>query len=619
MIDRTTKISLVLPPEPTPIEEFAGEELARYLGQALGVKVSQGEADIRFVLGGPHRNPAAAALMGKEEFSQKVGGSEGYAIRITDTEVLLAGGAEPEGWDRGTLYAVYEFLEEYVGCSFGAYTHPDVLGGEFVPTLSELALPTGDKTVMDADLPYRTAIVQFEFWAGNARRGLTLPFIDWLAKNRYNRILTWVSCYEEMMDMGLEKELLKRGIRLAVGHHQAIATWLPYNGNQYFDEAYGQTHPEYYRLNADGSRFVPKKADDYNGQWVLCSRNEACVQQTADNICKWLEKNPVVDTVAFWPFDGKAEQCCCEQCAPYSIEENYLYFENELARRIGARFPYVKIDVLIYQNLQKCPQDIVLGENLRIDQANWDRKGLRSCGKPDGSGFLGTRFEENLLPYCKRSKHVVCYEYYMGNYDNRQSLMPAADEMQSIFRAFRELGIEGSGTQMECFNSWNNLFNFYTFARTAYDTSLSMEKAMERFCRLFGEGGEQVRDILFLYENTLDGQVPISETGKFVMEHIDHKVVYELFDKALAATKDAVCRNNLRLLRMVFRYSHLISIDGSTERHIKQRMMEDPTGELAYMATHFDSYYANETGYGIAIPVSNRTDAAAPNIWYQFD
>ncbi len=45
----------------------------------------------------------------------------------------------------------------------------------------------------------------------------------------------------------------------------------------------------------------------------------------------------------------------------------------------------------------------------------------------------------------------------------------------------------------------------------------------------------------------------------------------------------------------------------------------DKTGELAYMATHFDSFFANHTGHGIAFPVANRTDAPPPNKWYIFE
>ena len=116
---------------------------------------------------------------------------------------------------KGLLFAVYEFLEKYCGCSFGAMNHPEVNTGEFVPRLDELKLPQEEHHHIP-DLPYRTAIIQYNAWAGNADHGLNLPFFDWLAKNRYNRLLTWMSCYQTIKDLGLLPELEKRGIRATV-------------------------------------------------------------------------------------------------------------------------------------------------------------------------------------------------------------------------------------------------------------------------------------------------------------------------------------------------------------------------------------------------------------------
>ena len=71
---------------------------------------------------------------------------------------------------------------------------------------------------------------------------------------------------------------------------------------------------------------------------------------------------------------------------------------------------------------------------------------------------------------------------------------------------------------------------------------------------------------------------------------------------------------------MAFRFSELVASDPvvPTENRVPI-MYEDKTGELAYMATNFDSFFANRTGHGIAFPVANRTDAPPPNEWYEFE
>ena len=200
-----------------------------------------------------------------------------------------------------------------------------------------------------------------------------------------------------------------------------------------------------------------------------------------------------------------------------------------------------------------------------------------------------------------------------------QKLVPAADEMQSIFTAMKQADIRGSGTQIECFNHWNNLFNFYCFGRAAFDVSLSLEEQMKSFSKLFGNGAEQICEILHLYEDTMDGQVPIHYGGTFLIENIDKEKIYSLFDQALCSAETPRERNNIRMLRLAFRYSDLLVTDAISPKSCKPNTYEDPTGELAYMSTHFDSFFAHHTGFGIALPVANRTDAPAPNHWYEFE
>ena len=524
--------------------------------------------------------------------------SEGMSIAVENDTITILG----EG--NGILYGVYEFLERFIGFNFGAYT-------EVVPQKDEYLIENTKYVKNGADLCYRTAVAQYSVWAGDPDRALTPAFIDWLAKNRYNRVLTWVSVYEGLKEKGLMPEFEKRGIKLSVGHHQSIFTFLP-------PEKYLKTNPEYYRLEKDGSRFDPS---DYNGQLVLCCRNDECIAEVAKNAISWLKENPNVDCLAFWPNDGKADQCCCEKCAPYSKIENYLYFENELAKRIRKELPDIKIDVLIYIDLWDCPENMQLCDGVVIDEAVWSANGLRNCGAPDGSGIIGTDYAKNILKYRKNCKNTVFYDYYMGNYNARQRLMPATDEMQSIFKFCVQNGISGSGTQFECFNVWNNLLNFFAFARTQYDTELDFETVLARFSTLFGNGGKYVIEIMKMAERVCDGQDSIRNMGIYTMQNLDMTKVYALFDKALESETNPVCRNNLRMLRLAFRYSDLLTSDKTedTAREPHPLTCIDPTGELAYMSYTFDGYHNKNSLYGIAMPLTNKNDKKPDSVWYDFE
>lgn len=613
---------LLLPTDPTPRETFAAEELSRYLKHCLNM-TPQNEG-ISIMIGGPDRNPATAKWITNEEFDTLLTEAEGICIRIDKNRILLAGSQHHEDQERGTLYAVYEFLERYFGCCFAAYSAPNIDAGKIVPDYEELDLPEGEYIKNGADRPYRTAIVQYGDRAGNPIHPLNVRFFDWLIQNRYNRLLIWANIYETWRKAGLVEELIKRGLSLSVGHHEASSLWMPYYGNEYFSERYVETHPEYFRLEADGSRFVPTEPNDPFGQWIFCSRNEAFIAEISRNIIKWLEQNPQVDTITLWPNDGKREQCHCAQCAPYTKIENYTYAQNEIAKRVATVYPHVKIDMLIYVDLWECPDGVQLEPNLFIDEATWATT-LRSCGRPDGSALIGTYFDENLQRWKKTGAQVVYYDYYMGVYGNRQRIIPMADEVQSIWKDFIKKDVAGAGTQIECFNLWNHLVNLYTFGRTAYDTTLSLEDNLSFLGRLFGEGAPYVTEAVRRMEETLDGQVPISQAGKYMIEHVDKKVVYALFDNALKAANQKRCRNNIRLMRMAFRYSELETADRINQptaekvRYVAFREYNDPTGELAYMA-QFDSFYQNDQGYGIAFPVTNTdTKGFQPDEWYHFE
>ena len=626
IITKRSVLGIIVPERPTKREIFASEELFKYLKAIFGKEAAVGKkGDVTFYIGGPSRCEAVSEYISREEFSSLLHGEEGIFIDITDTSVVLAGSEGKCDKERGTVYAVYEFLERYLGCTLGAYSHASADAGETVPTRDELTLENGRYIKSEADRPYRTAIVEYGDKAGKTEHELNIPFFDFLIKNRYNRLLIWTKTYEDYKRPGLVEELERRGLSLTVGHHDAIKLWLPFFGNEYFKERYSETHPEYYRLLEDGKRFLPESPESPFGQWVFCSRELSAIDEVSKNILQWLSLNPIVDCIALWPMDGSAPQCACERCKPYNKAENYFYFINEVSKRVGKERPNVKFDVLLYMDLWQLPEGLKLEKNIVLDESTWPSAGLRSCGKPDGSCLLGTHMDENLQKWHKvTGATAVFYDYYMGVFSNRQRVIPMADELQSIWKGFAERDFAGAGTQIECFHIWNHLLNLYAFGRTGYDSSLSLDDNIKALCKLFGEGAEYVSLIMKKEEETVDGQATVQHSGKYLIENIDKDEIYSLFEQALSSAKEKRCRNNIRLLRMAFRYSDLEVNDSFTpvRENIWTRVFdfEDKTGELAYMAQNFDSFINSSSGYGIAMPISNSdTKDFLPDKWYVFE
>ena len=627
IISKSSNLKIVIPCDETPRERFAAEECARYLNQICGVQAqicaTVDAADAVIAIGGPERNTLTANYITEAEFDSLVPGPEGIFIKNYDNCLVLAGSSKNlNERERGTIYAVYEFLERFCGCALCAYTKKGVPGGELIPALDKIELQDVFYVKAKCDVYERSAVAQYSD-SGVARDYiLDCTFLDWLCKNRYNHIHTWNIVYENFKRSGLINEIMRRGFIMDVGHHDTIDTMLPPRGNKYFAEHYYETHPEYYRLLEDGTRF---EIVDAYGQMALCCRNEEMIEQISANMIYWLDQNPTVKAYTWGNKDGRAPQCCCELCKPYTKGQNALYMINEIAKRVYKAHPDVMISTLTYTDVWEPPEGFgKLSPNLMTNEAVWHKTGLRKTGKPDGSCLIGTLYEDNLLAWqAKFGVKVDYYDYYMGVYPGRQRVIPMADEMQALAKRMVEKNIYGAKTQIECYNHWNNIMNFYTFGRTAYNTELSFEDNLAQFTRIFGAGAPYVAENIRYMEQVMDGQCEIMKAGLWLMNNIDKQRVYDTYDKALAAAEgDAFARNNIRLLRMAFRYSDLETReehvnDESGYQQVKYYVIPE-RGELFYMRDHFDSFISGD-GYGIDIPVTGEPCDFEPNIWYEFD
>ena len=526
-----------------------------------------------------------------------------------EQNLVLAGsdGAAYER-ERGTLYAVYEFLERWFGCSFAAYGCRGSEIGEVVPMSETLSVGDISYVKKNCDLWYRTAIVQFDAFEVNSlpHHELTVSLIDWLAKNRINRVMLMLTSYEMVKKSELFEEFVKRGICMTVGHHDSAMFFLPPYGNEFFTEEYYVSHPEYYRLEEDGTRFNP--STKWHGQLIFDMRNKEGIEQIADNMVRWVEANPYVDIINFWPNDDVDPQCCCEECGKHDKVDNYVWMTNEIAARVGRKCPDVQLDLLVYQDLWEAPEKMSFEKNLLIDVATWGPNMIRKFGAKDGSGLIGSDTEKNALGWAAYTDNLVYYDYYMTNFGSNQVYCPMADEIIKIYEHFVKTGYcKGSGTQMECYNLWNYLFNFYVHGRKGYDVSLSYEELEDRFLIIFGKAAPYVRDYLDYVEDFSDGQGENgNECAAYFAAHVDTDKVYHLFEQAYVAEENEILRDNLRLLRMAFRYSDL-------------QTNEPDADEIIYISKEFGSFWGElgQAGYGISAYAKPGEVAFIPDKWYQ--
>ena len=118
--DGQAKAVIVIAPDAPEPEQHAAKELAAFLGQITGAKFElAGQREAR---GRPASSSGpAAAKLADEQFSTEGLGAEGIVIRTVGDDLILAGGRP-----RGTLYAVYTFLEDQLGCRWWSSTESTI-------------------------------------------------------------------------------------------------------------------------------------------------------------------------------------------------------------------------------------------------------------------------------------------------------------------------------------------------------------------------------------------------------------------------------------------------------------------------------------------------------------
>ncbi|MHC4170583.1 MAG: DUF4838 domain-containing protein [Planctomycetota bacterium] len=300
----TAKAVIVVAADASESERHAADELADFLQQITGaefeIEPPPAEGKSRLLVG-----PGAARLA-QADFSTDDLGADGIVIRNIGNDLILAG-VHP----RGTLYAVYTFLEDMLGCrwwSSKVSTIPDK------PTV----VVRGQYVRYSPGLEYREP---YWFDAFDA---------DWAVRNKAN---------------GQRPALdAKRG-----GKH--IYEGFVHTFNRLIPpDKYFKDHPEWFS-EIEGKRTANRTQ--------LCLTNEQMYQELLKNLKAQLRSNPAA-TIASVSQNDWRKNCQCTECAAIEEEEGspaglMLRFVNRAAEDIEDEFPNVAISTLAYQYTRKPP------------------------------------------------------------------------------------------------------------------------------------------------------------------------------------------------------------------------------------------------------------------------
>ena len=471
---------IVLPESPSPTESFAASELQRYVERISSVRLR--------IVPDADPLPARSLQVGRTRGTRPLRSTFDHPVSTLRRETLLmAPGADTlhlvGGGDRGTLYAVYAFLE-LQGCRWFE-PGPE---GEHIPTRDSLLLP-------------ETRVLQHpEFAVREIGRGASSPeeaeqVIDWSVKNRLNR----------NFNLRMHPAWRQRGGQVLWQHICHNSPWLLPN------DPWFETHPDYFSL-FNGRRIPQDKEGGY-----LCTTNPEVHRLVADFIIRWFDQNPEGDAVPVSPPDGDVKWCECDDCLALGgvnfepgpeghMTRRQVEFINAVARLVAQKHPDRYIVNLAYSRYVWPYEGLVTEPNV-INQVAHGYAGNGSLvhaidtdWNEDARGIFRAWAESG-------GAGIGIWDYFILHVPDQSGspMTPlgfgrVAERMVYFLNAF-EHPYKVYFTQAGDDLHRHNPFLYYFLARKVWDPSQTLRDIRDDYTRtLFGDGAEHASAYLRLLD-----------------------------------------------------------------------------------------------------------------------
>jgi len=462
IVNGIAQAAVVVSEEAGASEKHAAEELSFFLGQVTGVPIQvvnqNSDTAMRLLVG------CRAAQSADKDFSTAGLGNEGIVIRTVGQDLILAGG-QP----RGTLYAVYTFLEDIVGCRWWAP------GESTIPYKPDLWIPAMDVRyvpIMEFREPY---------WGNYLADG------DWSARNKIN-------------GGRVQADVKQGGNVTEIGSVHSFYVDFP-------PEKYFKDHPDWY------SEINGVRTGD-NAQ--LCMTNESLIAAYAAFLAEQFRTHPGVSS-AWVSQNDWGNHCQCEKCRRINEEQDtpagaLILFVNAIAAEVEKLYPEAAIRTLAYDWSQKPPKTIKPRHNVVVWLCTTGCKYNVPYTHP-----INQTFRDHLDGWGQIHNRIYIWDY-PANYSAYLCPHPNLRTLGPNIKYFSEHGVRGvfsqgaysaPGAQMDLLRAW-------VTAKLMWNPTLNDQKLIDEFLDgYFGPAGRHIRAYLDAFETAIDA------TGEFIymIEH----------------------------------------------------------------------------------------------------
>lgn len=507
----------------------------------LGEAAVDGD-QLRFESGKVPGGNGPFVLVGESQAARRLGltsadlGPGGLLVKTRGNTLTLLGPKSPED-NGGTRHAVIELLETLgVRCLWPGET------GRVIPRNDTIA-------VAPLDVRFTPPIGQRRIrWMGMRDRPasglapLQLTRDDWDQAARQAATLEFGTAWTTWHRLG-------GSIGIGGGHAGAGLTggWAEH----------GQQHPEWFALQADGTRDQSAVGD----RWRLCKSNPELIEFVAAQIIARADRDPALRCVSLCPNDGGySSHCCCENCRRLdpaegpkiqlmvfeqvgkpqrhqieyvALTDRMVWYWNQIAQRVTPRHPELLFLVEAYSVWSTPPVRQRLHPNLVVRYVPSEIDGWEGWQQ---AGARRIYWRPNIL--------------LAGRRDGKLHVM--TQQLADTMRFMAERGMAATDFDSIIHHWAVQGLNYYAAARLNWNPQLTPEEILDSYCQPgFGGGAAWVKRYFLAVE-----QITSSAERTFSPESLGQ--LRSLLDAAeRAAGDDDPVRARIAFLRMGLNFTEL--------------------------------------------------------------
>ena len=506
---------IVLSNEASPSEKHAANELQMFLkeisGATLPIVIDETSVSGSEIILGD--NAHLRKLNAKIDFDKL--GNEGFTIRTVGPHLVVVGGKL-----RGTMYGVYTFLEDYLGCRWfsSKVSH--------IPKRSRIEISPIDDDTQIPILEYREPFYTDAFDS------------DWAARNKMNS-----------NSAHLDEQ---RGGK--VMYSNFVHTFYPLlPPDQYFEE-----HPEYYS-EIDGKRTWERAQ--------LCLTNPDVVRLATERVRQWIEESPQATIFSVSQNDWRG-WCQCESCAKIDEHEEshigtVLHFVNQIAEEIEKEYPHIAIDTLAYQYTRMPPKYVRPRPNVIVRLCS-----IECCfSHPLDTCEMNASFKADIEGWSKVSDRLYIWDY-VTNFSHYIQPFPNFDVLKPNIQFFANHGVKGifeEGNYSGGGGGELAELRAYVMAKVLWNPDYDTQKAMNEFLvGYYGKAFAPIRAYIDMLHNKVrEDNIHMTIRAKPDSEFLAPEIIQranELFDEAERLADDEDVLHRIHVARLPIQYVEISTI-----------------------------------------------------------